>query len=497
MYYLKKHLFGIVLQRLLLVLVYGVSTFTVYAQSTSLQTFKGTNKLWGLKNASGKIVKSPQYQIIFTKNPFKKGLLIVKKDDLLGIINARGKYVIEPSLNKIDIFTQGKLFRVLKDQLWGIINAKGKFIFKPQFSQLTPMKEGGFKPQKNNLWGYINTKGKQVISPSLQQIKPFKEGLALVQKEGLWGYINLKGKYVVQPKFLLLGSFAEGLAWAAEKYSDLGYINTKGKYVISPQFQDASPFHRGHAVVLLNNKVGMINKSGKVTVPCQYRNIEFLTPEGNSDFAIVSKEKLHGLVDIIGLVNYITGQQIIPCEYFSIEVHTIKQQQFIIVKDRQEKYSLLDIQGKKVFGSYDAMEYHNSEDGILVQKGMKKFFVDTAGKYLRDFNRNKDQEEKIFMIVEERSQPRGGMRKFHEFVKKNMIYPEEAKKQQIEGRVFLQFLTDKDGNLSDIRVLKGLGHGCDKEAIRLLKATSPWTPRGRSSKKTRHSLPIMFRLPGD
>jgi protein TonB len=66
----------------------------------------------------------------------------------------------------------------------------------------------------------------------------------------------------------------------------------------------------------------------------------------------------------------------------------------------------------------------------------------------------------------------------------------------VEGKVFVQFVIDKDGSPSDITVLKGIGSGCDEEAVRVIKNMPKWTPgkqRGRPV-KVRMSLPIVFKL---
>jgi TonB family protein len=104
--------------------------------------------------------------------------------------------------------------------------------------------------------------------------------------------------------------------------------------------------------------------------------------------------------------------------------------------------------------------------------------------------------EKIFMIVENQPEPIGGMEGFYKYIAQNMVYPKEARRVGIEGRVFLQFLIRKDGSLTDIKLLKGIGHGCDEEAIRVLQNAEKWKPgtqRGRAV-NVRMSIPIVFKL---
>ncbi len=107
-----------------------------------------------------------------------------------------------------------------------------------------------------------------------------------------------------------------------------------------------------------------------------------------------------------------------------------------------------------------------------------------------------EKEEEIFLVVEETAEPKGGMAAFYKYVGKEMNYPKQARRMGVEGRVFVQFVVDKDGSLTDIKVLKGIGSGCDEEAIRVLKAAPKWKPgkqRGRPVKQ-RMSIPIVFKL---
>lgn len=104
--------------------------------------------------------------------------------------------------------------------------------------------------------------------------------------------------------------------------------------------------------------------------------------------------------------------------------------------------------------------------------------------------------DEIFDIVEDQPSPPGGMGAFYKFVGKSMKYPNQARRMGIEGRVFVQFVVDKDGTLTDIKAVKGIGAGCDEEAVRVLKSAPKWKPgkqRGRPV-KVRMILPITFKL---
>lgn len=107
-----------------------------------------------------------------------------------------------------------------------------------------------------------------------------------------------------------------------------------------------------------------------------------------------------------------------------------------------------------------------------------------------------EEADQIFTIVEDQPTPVGGMSAFYQFVQKKLKYPAQARRMGIEGKVFVQFVVDKDGTLTEVQAVKGIGAGCDEEAVRVIKQAPKWKPgkqRGRSV-KVRMILPITFKL---
>ena len=104
--------------------------------------------------------------------------------------------------------------------------------------------------------------------------------------------------------------------------------------------------------------------------------------------------------------------------------------------------------------------------------------------------------DEIFTIVEEQPSPRGGLKAFYDYVSSNIQYPAKARRMGLEGRVFVEFVVEKDGSLTDIKVAKGIGGGLDEEAVRVISGAPKWNPgkqRGREV-RVRMVMPIMFRL---
>ena len=107
-----------------------------------------------------------------------------------------------------------------------------------------------------------------------------------------------------------------------------------------------------------------------------------------------------------------------------------------------------------------------------------------------------DENVEIFGIVETMPMFRGGEQKLFEFIGNNVVYPQEAIDAGIEGRVFVEFYIEKDGTVCDARVLRGIGYGCDEEALRVVGLIPKWYPgkqRGNAV-RVRYTLPINFKL---
>lgn len=105
------------------------------------------------------------------------------------------------------------------------------------------------------------------------------------------------------------------------------------------------------------------------------------------------------------------------------------------------------------------------------------------------------QTGEVFVVVEETTRPKEGIENFYSFLISNMKYPKEAKEKGIEGRVFVEFIVEKDGSLTNLKVLKGIGHGCDDEAIRVLALSPSWEPARQGGLPVRQKMvmPIVFQ----
>ena len=105
-------------------------------------------------------------------------------------------------------------------------------------------------------------------------------------------------------------------------------------------------------------------------------------------------------------------------------------------------------------------------------------------------------ETEIFQIVEEMPSFPGGEGKLMEYVAKNIKYPQIARETGIQGRVFIGFVVEPDGSVSNVKLLRGIGGGCDEEAMRVVKSMPKWKPGKQRGKAVRvsYQIPVFFKL---
>jgi protein TonB len=85
----------------------------------------------------------------------------------------------------------------------------------------------------------------------------------------------------------------------------------------------------------------------------------------------------------------------------------------------------------------------------------------------------------------------GGEEELMKFLKSNIVYPQMAKESGIQGTVYVTFVVTKDGKVKDSQVLRGIGGGCDEEALRVVKIMPDW----KAGKQNGQAVPVQFNLP--
>jgi protein TonB len=105
-------------------------------------------------------------------------------------------------------------------------------------------------------------------------------------------------------------------------------------------------------------------------------------------------------------------------------------------------------------------------------------------------------DDKVYKVTEIQPEYPGGMGKWNEYIKRSLKYPSDAVSKKIEGSVYVKFVIQQSGKLTDFQVIKGISPSCDKEALRLCKESIDWKPARQAGKvvKAQMVIPIKFRL---
>lgn len=248
-----------------------------------------------------------------------------------------------------------------------ILSSCGGDNFKPE---LIPVLVG-------EKWGYIDLEGKYAINPQFDNADYFVDGIALVQSSGKYGYITKDGKYLINAQYKDASNFSEGLAAVVPENGKIKYIDKKGnvKFELS-NAEYAGDFHNGLARVLMNDKWGFVDQTGKVIINAIYDRVDDFV--GNlAGFKVINEkdkisEEQWGYLDKSGKI--VINAQFKSVGYFSDGLARVSID--------NEKYGFIDEKGKYVINpQFDWAS--NFFDGIAaIQQGDNWGVINKEGKII-------------------------------------------------------------------------------------------------------------------
>lgn len=106
-------------------------------------------------------------------------------------------------------------------------------------------------------------------------------------------------------------------------------------------------------------------------------------------------------------------------------------------------------------------------------------------------------DEEVYTIADEVASPVDGMDAFQQKIMGAIVYPKEAREKNVSGTVYVEFVVRKDGSMTDVRVVRGIGSGCDEAALMAVRGAAKWNPariKGEAVNQ-RMVLPVNFKLP--
>lgn len=149
--------------------------------------------------------------------------------------------------------------------------------------------------------------------------------------------------------------------------------------------------------------------------------------------------------------------------------------------------------------SMDEQKEDNTARGVVTQEGsddVDKFKAVQEQVVVKEPEPEKPKEEQIFKAVEQPAEFPGGQAALMKWLSNNIRYPEAAQANDIQGRVIVQFVVEKDGSIGQATIAKGVDKDLDKEALRVVKKMPKWQPGKNNGVAVRSyfTLPVTFKL---
>lgn len=159
-------------------------------------------------------------------------------DTLYGFVNRDGKEVIPAQFVECYTFYDGAtcvgVAQNNGDTLYGIIDATGKYLMEPQPMYLVSLCDGMFAYLENEYWGICDKRGNKLTEAIYQGIWDYVDGIAICQRDDKYGYVDKKGVEIIAPQYIYANNFSAGYTWVSKSNESwLEMINTKGETVYS------------------------------------------------------------------------------------------------------------------------------------------------------------------------------------------------------------------------------------------------------------------------
>ena len=237
------------------------------------------NDLCGVINTQGKFLVPLGYDRII---PWTNGALMVKKGDNCGVLGRDGAVIVPVEYLSILIPHHGKTYLVENNEAhWGAYDNSGQLLLPVIYDEITAVTENNdcFAIRQGTEYHLVKRDGSQIGTETFDYIGEFnEEELAPVRKKDKWGYINAKGQIAIALQYEGAKDFSGGLA-AVKQQGSWGFIDKLGIMKIQPQFSEVfSGFSESLAAVQSPQGKGYIDKHGILLLP---RDSRYLGPFKN------------------------------------------------------------------------------------------------------------------------------------------------------------------------------------------------------------------------
>lgn len=318
---------------------YYETGYKIKDEFTQVYGYSGTaasksEKVYGLINKEKKLVIPVKYKYLYYSGE-KDIFRLTELNENEGLFAANsGKFILEPLAGSVELFSEGLAVVKRKKESysyeWGAVDVTGQFVIPMGYEYLGTCKNGLLNFKKEGKMGYINKQNQVVIEPQYNNYANFSEGLAAVKtgSDGKFGYIDVSNKLVIPAKYEDATAFSGGYATVALKKTQTVGGAGKGTRTIPGEYMlinkqgaelNEKPYHYiyskqdgGIFSVVLNDKKGVIDSTGKIILPTEYdeisidsRGIRYKTPD--KKYGLVNargKELLKAVYDYISNESY-------------------------------------------------------------------------------------------------------------------------------------------------------------------------------------------------
>ncbi len=170
-------------------------------------------------------------------------------------------------------------------------------------------------------------------------------------------------------------------------------------------------------------------------------------------------------------------------------------------REYNANFTAMDAEGDVVNGLASGQWNGRMNDSVNFEKLFIKgelIYTSKIYKYKQSSYNDNPDSLKIFTVVERMPEFPGGIDGFAKFLGYYIRYPADARQNGTHGRVVLNFVVERDGRLTNLKVYRGIGDGCDEEALRVMKLSPHWNPGMQNGKPVRvaYNIPIAFTITG-
>ncbi len=262
-------------------------------------------QLWGMMNAKGKVVIQPKYDAI---GEFKDyGYATMQREGRIGLLNHFGREIIPAQYDDIKIL-DSLLFAVLDVSDWTVINIQGKVILKNGYEQIHIWKGEFIGFQKNRKWGLADTNGKILSTPKYDEIELFEDDFFKTRIGEKQGLLSINGNEILKPESDEIKIYNSNLFFF-QKNKKWGAVDQNGKLLIRPSFQSFFNLSDNFIKLISNSRVYLYSVS----------NQELITRGEYESYYVFSKKYvLAKNQKKLGLLNA-KGNKILDLKYNEIQ----------------------------------------------------------------------------------------------------------------------------------------------------------------------------------